>query len=117
MIYGVVRTLEATVELSVRGSAGQERRVEAVIDSGFTGSLTLPGALLASLQLPIQGVLRGILADGSERLFDVYEATVMWDGKPCQVPVAEADGAPLVGMSLLNGYELNACSSWWPGQN
>lgn len=106
MITGVVRALEATIQLSIRGSGEQVRQVEAVIDSGFTGSLTLSGAVLASLMPSIQGVLRGIMADGSERLFDVYEVTVLWDGELRQIAVVEADGDPLVGMSLLSGYEL-----------
>lgn len=106
MITGIVRALEATIQLRIRGSGDQERQVEAVIDSGFTGSLTLSGALLASLGPSIQGTLRGIMADGSERLFDVHEVTVLWDGELRQIAVVEADGDPLVGMSLLSGYEL-----------
>ena len=46
------------------------------------------------------------LADGSESVFDIYEATVDWDGETRRVPVDEAETAPLIGMSLLEGYEL-----------
>ena len=47
-----------------------------------------------------------LLADGSTSLFDVYEATVLWDGTPRRVAVDAADIDPLVGMRLLDGYEL-----------
>lgn len=47
-----------------------------------------------------------MLADGSETLFDVHEATVTWDDRPRRIPVAAADADPLVGMALLQGYEL-----------
>ena len=49
---------------------------------------------------------RGILADGSECLFDVYEATVTWDRREQRVLADEADTDPLIGMALLSGYEL-----------
>ena len=46
------------------------------------------------------------MADGSEALFDVYAATVVWDRHPRRIKVDEADTDPLVGMALLAGYEL-----------
>jgi predicted aspartyl protease len=49
---------------------------------------------------------RGTLADGSECLFDVYDAKVLWDGKVRDILVDEADAEPLVGMRLLKGHEL-----------
>jgi len=47
-----------------------------------------------------------LLADGNESLFDIYEATVIWDGKPRRIAVDEVNIVPLVGMSLLYGCEL-----------
>ena len=70
-------------------------------------SLTLPPALVNALQLRWQKVERGTLADGSECLFDVYDALVVWDGKVIRVPVDETDTDPLVGMALLSGYSLS----------
>ena len=42
-----------------------------------------------------------MLADGSEALFDIYEASVIWDGRPHLVPTDAADSEPLIGMTLL----------------
>ena len=57
--------------------------------------------------LEIFGVLgKATLADGSECIYDRYQATVVWDGKPIEVFVDEMDADSLVGMRLLNGYEL-----------
>jgi hypothetical protein len=50
---------------------------------------------------------RALLADGSEEEFDVYSATVLWDGQPRRIPVDEAEIDPLVGMSLLYGHDLH----------
>jgi predicted aspartyl protease len=49
---------------------------------------------------------RAILADGSEIITNIYEATILWDGQPILTSVSEADSDPLVGMSLMYGYEL-----------
>jgi clan AA aspartic protease len=107
MITGVVTaSLQAIIRLTVRGPEGQEREVEAVIDTGFDGTLTLPPGLIAALGLAWHRRGRALLADGSESLFDIYEATVVWDGEPRRIAVDEADIDPLVGMSLLYGYEL-----------
>jgi clan AA aspartic protease len=107
MITGVVTaSLQAIIRLTVRGPEGQEQEVEAVIDTGFDGTLTLPPALIAALGLAWRRRGRALLADGSESLFDIYEATVVWDGEPRRIAVDEADIDPLVGMSLLYGYEL-----------
>jgi clan AA aspartic protease len=90
----------------VHGSQGQEQEIEAIIDTGFNGSLSLPPALVAALGLPFRRRGRALLADGSEGLFDVHEATVVWDGQPRRVSTDAADTDPLVGMALLEGYEL-----------
>lgn len=43
MITGVANAnYEATIPLVVQAIYGQEEAVEAIIDTGFTGSLTLP---------------------------------------------------------------------------
>lgn len=106
MITGVVKSDEGRICITVQGLQGRVQEVEAVIDTGYTGSLTLPPAEIAALGLRWRSVDRGTLADGSECLFDVYEATVGWDGKPRRVLVDEAETDPLVGMTLLSGYEL-----------
>jgi clan AA aspartic protease len=106
MITGFVRADEGRIRLRVKGGRGRERELEAVIDTGYTASLTLPPAVIASLALRWRSLERGTLADGSEILFDVYVAKVVWDGNERRVLVDEADTDPLVGMALLSGYEL-----------
>ena len=108
MIEGVVNAAyEAVIPLSLLGPAGEARTVEAVVDTGFTGFLTLPPSLVAELGLVLKGTSEGTLADGSEVSFDAYDATVLWDGAPRVVLIDEADTTPLVGMLLLDRYNLN----------
>ncbi len=53
MISGTVTDLlEATVSLEVRGDDGKSHPVTAIIDTGFSGELTLSQSLIDSLQLP-----------------------------------------------------------------
>ncbi len=106
MITGVVQSREGRIRLKVRGPRKREQEIEAVIDTGYTASLAVPPALVALLGLRWKSSGRGILADGSECLFDVYVGTVVWDGKERRVLVDEVDTDPLVGMALLNGHEL-----------
>ena len=106
-MIGRVRGLEALLRLTVRGQGHVKRTIEAVIDTGFTGFLTLPPSTIAELGLPQRGAIRGVLADGSTRTFGIYEAVVIWDRRARTVTVGEVDSTPLVGMALLEGFELN----------
>jgi clan AA aspartic protease len=96
---------EAIVRLTVLGPQAQEE-VEAIVDTGFSGFLTLPVSLVATLDLPFRRQGRAVLADGSETLFDVYEAEVVWEERLRRIFVDAADTDPLVGMALLDGQEL-----------
>lgn len=108
MIIGVVTTdREAVIRLTIRGSGGRRLRIEAVIDTGFDGWLSLPRPVIAALRLPWKRRGRAILADGSETVFDIYEATALWHQKARRITVDDAPTALLVGMALLMGSELN----------
>ena len=107
MITGVVNAdREATIRLVVTGPSGPQQEIEAILDTGFTGCLTLPPGLVAVLALPWLCRQPGILADGTVDFFDVYVATLDWDGQLRTVEVAVADTDPLVGMMLLDGHSL-----------
>lgn len=106
MITGVVRAAEGRIHFKVKGRWGREQGIEAVLDTGYTAALTLPPAVIQALDLRWQTVARFRLADGTIRMFDVYEAKVVWDGTERQILVDEADAEPLVGMRLLKGHEL-----------
>ena len=107
MIVGNVNSRhELLIRVPVRNAAGQEQEVEAVLDTGFTGSLTLPPTVIANLGLPWVSREEGLLANGAVEQFDIYAAIVVWDGVARPVLVEEVDAAPLLGMTLLIGYDL-----------
>ena len=61
---------------------------------------------MALLKLPFRRRGRAILADGSEIIFDTYDANILWEGQQRRVSVDEADIDPLIGMSLLSNHKL-----------
>jgi clan AA aspartic protease len=79
---------------------------DAVIDTGFTSFLSLPLSVITNLGLPwhYRGV--GTLGDGSEVVFEIYKASVIWDGQNQIIDVVASDAEPLVGMGLLYGFKL-----------
>ncbi len=77
-----------------------------MVDTGFDGWLTLSPILIQLLRLPWFSEGSAELADGSQSFFDVYDAMILWDRTRRQVFVSEADSIPLVGMALMQGYNL-----------
>lgn len=107
MITGVINAeFEPIIPLSIRRSDGKIFMQDAIIDTGFNGWLSLPPDLIAKLNLRWKRRGRAILGDGSECVFNVYEAIVDWDGTLLTIPVDEADSEPLIGMLLMEGYQL-----------
>jgi clan AA aspartic protease len=108
MITGSVNTdYEAVIRLRVRGPLGHEHEVDAIIDTGFNGFLTLPPLLVSDLGLARLSRGRALLANGSEELFDIHGVMVVWDGEQRLVEVDAVNAAPLVGMALLDGFDLH----------
>jgi predicted aspartyl protease len=65
--------------------------------------------IVRSIALDITWIMQetGILGDGSICMFNIYEAEIIWDGQVYTVEINESDTEPLMGMGLLEGYELN----------
>jgi clan AA aspartic protease len=107
MITGIVNAdFEPIIALSICGSDGKVCTQDAIVDTGFNGWLSLPPDLISELKLEWKRRGRAVLGDGTECVFDVYEAVLVWDGNMLTIPIDEADSEPLVGMSLMEGYQL-----------
>ena len=107
MITGqVTANRQAVIELEIVSSDQKIERVEAVIDTGFNGYLTLSSDLVNRLNLQLAGNRRATLGDGNTVVLDVYLAKVIWHGQEREVLVLQAEGGPLVGMSLLYGNRV-----------
>ena len=107
MITGSVNAdREPVVHVRVHGANGAMEVRAAIVDTGFTGWLTLPPELIVALGLPWKELGEAILADGREILFDVYEAAVVWDGQLTAISVDESESEPLIGMALMDGFRI-----------
>ena len=80
--------------------------MDTVIDSGFTGSRTLPASSVTALRLVSLSGGGAVLADGTVRQFQIYAAEVEWNGGWRPVLVSALGDEALIGMRLLAGNEL-----------
>lgn len=107
MILGKVNARrEAVVPLQIRSADNRTVYRQIVIDTGFSGFLTLPLTLIISLKLSLVETRTYTLGDNRNIDFDLYAATVIWDGMDRTILALATDGDPLMGMSMLHGYRL-----------
>ncbi len=95
-----------TCVILVVGETGVPARVEAMVDSGFAGYLSLKPDVVDALKLRRTRSEKAYLADGRSTTCDMYRVQVDWQGHLRTVEVASLDGHPLIGMGLLQGSEL-----------
>lgn len=108
MISGRVNLrMEPSLVVTVHDAGGNTHSLEAMVDTGFNGFMTLPNKTIRQLGLKKSGDVQIILADGRAQSCAVYRAVVDWDGIPVDMEVEAADFKPLVGMALLRGFRLN----------
>ncbi len=98
--------LEAVVGLRVHGPTGTELDLDAVIDTGFNASLTLPDSAARALGLVRRSRGKAALADGTVRYYSLYAAEVEWDGRWLPITVSAVGDEVLLGMGLLAGHRL-----------
>jgi clan AA aspartic protease len=107
MITGVVTAQgTAVVSVSLLALNRHSKTIDAVIDTGFNGFLTLPLPEIARLQFPYEGTMRVVLGNGQTVDLDMFTGTVLWKGQVREGLVLAAEGMPLVGMALLKGSRV-----------
>lgn len=106
MISGIVADRHATVALTFLLRNGSSIPIEFVIDTGFTGELCLPLEAVSLMGLTFRHDIPANLADNSEVLAPMYEATVLWDGEEREILVIATGRRPLLGTALLDEQEL-----------
>ncbi|HEY4329408.1 MAG TPA: clan AA aspartic protease [Phycisphaerae bacterium] len=98
--------LEGIVELALSGKSDESQRVQAIVDTGYNGFLTLPIAIIRRLGLQRVAQSRGTLATGDQVWIDVYRGTVIWGKRKLPIDIDAAEGAPLLGMDLMRECQL-----------
>jgi predicted aspartyl protease len=101
----VTSDLEARVFLAFVGSAGRVP-VEAMIDTGFNGHVTVSPELAVRLGLIDDGIIETELGDGTAVMLRKFVGIVEWHDETRAVMVIEGGDQSLVGMSLLAGSSV-----------
>jgi len=63
--------------------------------------------MIATFGLNSIGTEQLTQADGNEITSELCLATIVWDGQERTIQVNTVESDPLVGMALLDGYDLN----------
>ena len=105
--------LEARITIDIAGDDRIFRSVEAVIDTGFTGAISLPESVAHELGLRSARAERVTLADGRSVRADVHAARILWHGQPLDVRVQTLGNYPMIGTALLANCHL--AIDWWDG--
>ena len=97
---------EAILPIALLGAEDRTIRIEAAIDTGYNGFLTLPKSVIEELDCSFVGPTRATLGDGHQVSMDLFLGVVQWDGSPRDVLILETEGGSLIGMALLNGHRI-----------
>lgn len=97
---------EVLIPILVRGAAGVDLEIQAVVDTGFSDYLTLPSDLATTLNLPVLDHVKFTLANGTTERMRTYSATVDWDGADRTVIAIGMNGDGLIGMEPLRERRL-----------
>ncbi|HZP81947.1 MAG TPA: clan AA aspartic protease [Chthonomonadaceae bacterium] len=108
MMTGRVEALHALLPITFRLPGQPDISIEFVVDTGFTGALTLPLPAVTALKLLYSEETYANLATDQDVALPVYEATIVWNGVERDVRVIATGRRPLLGTSLLKDYELLA---------
>ena len=97
---------QALVTVDIMDGEGYFQPLGVVLDTGFTGYLTLPSESIQELGIPSVGRRTFELANGELFEFEAYLAAVSWHGRLSDALVLKSDSAPLLGMTLLWGSRV-----------
>jgi clan AA aspartic protease len=107
-MIGRVENLQAVVPVTFRLPGQPDLSIEFVVDTGFSGQLTLPPAAVVALGLPFSYDEIITLANDVDDTAPIHIATILWDGDEIEVRVFATGRRPLLGTALLAGSEFVA---------
>jgi clan AA aspartic protease len=108
MMTGNVNSkLQPTISLSLIAPDGTEFELDALIDTGFSGDITLPIETIRQMGLTFYVQDVHTIGNNQDAAFNVYTgAKVYWHQKDVDVLVMEVEGESYMGMELLEGSSL-----------
>ena len=120
MIRGEVRParddgtgLEARISVDIVGITQIYQTLEVVVDTGYTGWMSLPETIIDDIGLDYAGIRPATLANGQTVPTDAYNAELLWHGRPIDIVVQALNNKPMIGAELLAYCRLTV--DWWYG--
>lgn len=108
MMTGSVIALHLLLKVPFQAANGTFYDVECVVDTGFTGFLTLPPQDVETLGLPHVRTMGAYLADNSLVRISVHRAAIRWQDQEREVEMLAMGVRPLLGTLLLASHKLFA---------
>ncbi|MBC8135958.1 MAG: clan AA aspartic protease [Fibrella sp.] len=107
ILTGIVNhNFKAVVVIAIRGTEGREQTIEPMVDTGFSGYLSLPPAFVATLGLPLIGTRPAKFANGTVENVPIHRARILWEGIERSITVMASGDDPLLGMATPAGYRI-----------
>ncbi len=106
MITGRIVNRQALVPITYRLPGHPDFVIEHVVDTGFTGQLTLPASAVAAMGLPLDHSENINLANDSSEQVPFHFATILWEGQEFVADVIATGRKPLFVTALMDGKEL-----------
>ena len=102
-----VNILEARVSVAVAGPSREFREIEFVVDTGFSGGLTLPESVIRELNLRLYRQRRVRTAEDRVLRIPTNHGLVQWHGRLLSILVYQSETPrPLLGTAMLENCRL-----------
>ena len=105
--------LEARISVDIVGITQIYQTLEVVVDTGYTGWMSLPEPIINDIGLDHAGTRPATLANGQTVPTDAYNAGLLWHGQPIDIVVQALNSKPMIGAELLANSRLSI--DWWDG--
>ena len=105
--------LEARISVDIVGIIRIFRTLEVVVDTGYTGWMSLPEPIINDIGLHYAGIRPATLANGQTVPTDAYNAGLLWHGQPMDIVVQALNNKPMIGTELLANCRVTV--DWWDG--
>lgn len=105
--------LEARIDIDIAGSSSIFQTLAVVVDTGYTGALSLPETIAHELGLRSTQRRYVTLANGQIEQVGVCAARLLWHGQPIDVLTHIMGDKSMIGTTLLANCRLTI--DWWDG--
>ena len=106
-VDAILGSMYPTVSIGIRGRNDKEMVLDAVLDTGFTGTVSIPDQIIRETNLAFSRREMFVLADGTRRVVDVYDGSVLFAGVWYETDVFSTHHVAIVGMRLMYGANIS----------